>query len=279
MERESRRTAIVTGASRGIGKASAIALAKAGYDVAITARTRWKSDHAVEPSGTVTERLPGSLEETANIISSHGVNVYPIYMDLLERERLIPAAEEAIGKLGHVDLLVNNAVYSGPGNYGRFLDGDLKDVSDRIFGNITAQLFFLRPVLSTMVDQGSGTLLFMSSAAAYSPPFAMPGKGGWGLAYTVSKGGFHRLAIQLAYEYGRDGITALNLQPGLVATERVKLVQGPVANIAAAGVEPSIIGAVVAHVADNANEFPAGSMVQLQDIASKLGLLPESPTP
>ncbi|MCH1512346.1 MAG: SDR family NAD(P)-dependent oxidoreductase [Acidimicrobiales bacterium] len=278
MEGEDRRTAIVTGASRGIGKASAIALAAAGYDVAITARTRWKNDRAMEPSGTVAERLPGSLEETADIISSHGVNAYPIYMDLLEQERLIPAAEEAISKLGHVDVLVNNAVYSGPGNYSRFLDGDLEDVSNRIFGNITAQLFFMQPVLSTMVEQGSGTMLFMSSAAAYSPPFAMPGEGGWGLAYTVSKGGFHRLAIQLAYEYGQDGITALNLQPGFVATERVKLVQGPVANIAAAGVEPSIIGAVVAHVARNAKEFSAGSMIQLQDIASELGLLPDSST-
>ena len=216
-----RRTAVVTGASRGIGKASAIALAQKGFDVAITARTMSKEDQAPEPSGLSAEILPGSLEETAEIIRSFKVQLSFLYGPY-ERDSLVPTAEAIIGKLGHVDVLLSNAVYSGPGNYGRFLDNDLEDVADRIFGNITAQIFFLRPILASMVKQGSGTLLFMTSAAAYEAPFAMPGKGGWGSAYTVSKGGFHRLAVQLGYEYGDDGITRC-LQPGLVATERVKL--------------------------------------------------------
>ena len=100
-----------------------------------------------------------------------------------------------------------------------------------------------------MVAQGAGTVMFMTSGAAYAPPFAMPGKGGWGFAYTVSKGGFHRMAIQLAYEYAAEGLRAFNVQPGFVATERVKLTGGPVANIAAKGVEPAVVGAAVAHIA------------------------------
>jgi len=123
------------------------------------------------------------------------------------------------------------------------------------------------------VERGSGTLLFMTSAAAYEAPFAMPGKGGWGSAYTVSKGGFHRLAIQLGYEYGIDGITTLNLQPGLVATERVKIVRGPVENVASLGVEPEVIGEVVAHIASHTSDYISGETIQLQDVAKELGLI------
>ena len=268
-----RRTAVVTGASRGIGKASAIALAQKGFDVAITARTMSKEDQSPEPSGLSAVMLPGSLEETAEIIRSFKVQAFPFYMDLMERDSLIPTAEAIIDKLGYVDVLLSNAVYSGPGNYGRFLDNDLEDVADRIFGNITAQIFFLRPILASMVKQGSGTLLFMTSAAAYEAPFAMPGKGGWGSAYTVSKGGFHRLAVQLGYEYGDDGITSLNLQPGLVATERVKIVRGPVENVASLGVEPEVIGGVVAHIASDVSEYISGETIQLQNVAREIGLL------
>ena len=134
-------------------------------------------------------------------------------------------------------------------------------------------MFFLRPILASMVKKGSGTLLFMTSAAAYETPFAMPGEGGWGSAYTVSKGGFHRLAVQLGYEYGNDGITSLNLQPGLVATERVKIVRGPVENIASQGVEPNVIGEVVAHIASDVGNYISGETIHLQDVAREIGLL------
>ncbi|HJM27496.1 MAG: SDR family oxidoreductase [Acidimicrobiales bacterium] len=266
--------AVVTGASRGIGKASAIALAKIGFDVAITARTVSKEDQAPEPSGLSNTMLPGSLEETAEIIRSHNAQALPVYMDLMDKDQLVPTAEKIIDSLGRVDVLLSNAVYSGPGNYGRFLDNDLDDVADRIFGNVTAQMFFLKPILASMVERGSGILLFMTSAAAYECPFAMPGKGGWGSAYTVSKGGFHRLAIQLGYEYGIDGITALNLQPGLVATERVKIVRGPVENVASLGVDPEIIGEVIAHITSNISDYVSGETIQLQKVATELGIIP-----
>ena len=265
--------AVVTGASRGIGKASAIALAKSGFDVAITARTVLRNDPSPEPSGMSAEMLPGSLEETAEVIRSFGVKAFPMYMDLMDRDQLVPTAEAIIETLGHVDVLLSNAVYSGPGNYGKLLDNDLDAVADRIFGNITAQLFFLKPILASMVERKSGILLFMTSAAAYEPPFAMPGEGGWGSAYTISKAGFHRLAIQLGFEYQNSGVITLNLQPGLVATERVKLVRGPVENVASLGVSPAIIGKVVAHVVREQGNYVSGETIQLQEVARDLGLL------
>lgn len=261
-----RPTAIVTGASRGIGKASAIALAGAGFDVAITARTVNRGDAAEHTLGG----LPGSLEETAELIEAAGGTAHPIQLDLDDRAALVPAALEAIEALGRVDVLVNNAIHTGPGNYERFLDADLDAMAQRIEGNIVAQAFFSHPVIASMVRHGGGTVMFMTSAAAYAPPFAMPGKGGWGFAYTVSKGGFHRMAIQLAYEYEAEGIRAFNVQPGFVATERVKLTGGPVANVAAKGVEPAVVGQAVAHIAANPHHFESGSTLQLQDIAAGL---------
>jgi len=271
-----RPTAIVTGASRGIGKASAISLAEHGFDVVITARTVTREDISPEPSGLSSRSLPGSLEETAEIIRSCGGEAHPIYLDLMDEDSLVPTAENIVSMVGNIDVLLSNAVFSGKGNYGRFLDGNLKDVADRVFGNVTAQMFFLRPILASMVNSGGGLLLFMTSAAAYSPPFAMPGAGGWGTAYTVSKGGFHRLAIQLAYEYASDGVTAFNLQPGLVATERVKMVRGPVENVASLGVDPSVIGEAVAHIASSPEKYDSGDNIDLQSVARGLGLLDKS---
>ena len=165
-----RPTAIVTGASRGIGKASAISLAEHGFDVVITARTVTREDASPEPSGLSSRSLPGSLEETAEIIRSFGGEAHPIYLDLMDEDSLVPTAENIVSMVGNIDVLLSNAVFSGKGNYGRFLDGNLKDVADRVFGNVTAQMFFLRPILASMVNSGGGLLLFMTSAAAYSPP-------------------------------------------------------------------------------------------------------------
>ncbi len=268
-----RPTAIVTGASRGIGKASAIALAEAGFDLAITARTVRRSDVAEDPAGMGAGPLPGSLEETAEAIEAAGGAAHLIPLDLGNRDRLLPAAQEAIAALGRVDVLLNNAIYTGPGNYERFLDADLDAMVARIEGNVIAQMIFSRPIVAAMVDQGGGTAMFMTSGAAYAPPFAMPGKGGWGFAYTVSKGGFHRMAVQLAYEYAAEGLRAFNVQPGFVATERVKLTGGPVANIAAKGVEPAVVGGAIAHIAAHPADFESGSTIQLQDVAGELGLL------
>lgn len=254
-----------------------MAFAEAGFDVAITARTVVRSDRAVGVGTDAPIALPGSLEETAEAVTAAGGRAHPIRLDLLDRTRIAQAAAEAIDALGRVDVLVNNAIYTGEGNYHRFLDADLDAVDDRINANIVAQLRFTQPVVAHMVEHGGGAVLDMTSGAAYAEPFAMPGEGGWGMAYTVSKAGFHRLATQLAYEYGGDGIHALNVQPGFVATERVKLAGAATELIARRGVEPSTIGAIMAHVATNADHFAPGSTVELQDLGRELNLLPPKP--
>ncbi|MDG2305850.1 MAG: SDR family NAD(P)-dependent oxidoreductase [Candidatus Binatia bacterium] len=269
----SQRTAMVTGASRGIGKAIAVALAAAGYDVAITARTvREGEERAAE--GLTSKPIGGSLDTTAAEIESHGRRAVSIPLDLLERESLVPAAQRALAALGHVDVLVNNAIFVGPGNHDRFLDIPPDILEKRLFANVTAQLLVTQPILAAMVDRGRGTILGITSGAGQRPPPAAPGEGGWAIAYGCSKGGFHRIAGHIAVEYGDRGIEALNLQPGLVATERVLASGGPVEWIAERGVPPALIGRVAAHVAgEPAGTFENGSTIEAQPFARNQGWL------
>ena len=152
---------------------------------------------------------------------------------------------------------------------------NLDDIDRRIEGNLAAQLRFMQPIVAHMVAAGSGTVLNMTSGAGYAKPFAPPDDGGWNLAYSVTKGGFHRIAPQLHYEYGDAGLVARNVQPGFVATERVLASGKQLARIAAVGASPTVIGKAVAHVADAAATFDPDRTIQLQDVAVELGLLDE----
>ena len=115
--------------------------------------------------------------------------------------------------------------------------------------------------------------------AGYAAPFALPGKGGWGMPYAVSKAGFHRIAVQVAFEYGDRGIVALNAQPGMVATERIMAVGRSRELIAKYGAAPEVVGRTLAHVVAAANDgpeslpWPNGDTVELQDLAHTLGWL------
>ncbi|HKA04932.1 MAG TPA: SDR family NAD(P)-dependent oxidoreductase, partial [Acidimicrobiales bacterium] len=105
------RVAFVTGASRGIGKAVAVAMAQAGFDVAITARTVEPGEQR-EHSSTVkqsdTTPLPGSLSETASLIQAAGRQALMAPADITDRASLGAAATLVLERWGRVDVLVNN---------------------------------------------------------------------------------------------------------------------------------------------------------------------------
>lgn len=258
-----RPKALVTGASRGIGKATAIALAAAGYDVAVTARTI----HPGDPSSISPENgsvLPGSLDETCEAITAAGGGAVPIAMDLLVRDSLQPAVMAAIDGLGWIDVLVNNAIFVGGGGNSMFLDSSLDDLEKRIYGNLTAQLHVTQHVLRHMVARGSGTIVNVTSGAGRVTPDKPAGKGGWALGYAASKAGFHRIADMVALEYGGDGIRAFNINPGFVATERVLAAGEALAFVATKGVAPSVVGEAIVSLI--ASDTPNGSYVQAQEI-------------
>ena len=267
-----RQTALVTGASRGVGKGIAVALAELGYDVAITARTVNEGDpSAIAPeTGNV---LPGSLATTAAEIEACGVRAVSVPLDLLALDTLADAVDSAIDGLGgRLDVLVNNAIYVGPGSDQRFADCTVDDLIKRVTGNVTAQMLITQRVLQHMLTNGGGTICNITSAAGQTTPRGPVGAGGWSLIYAATKAGFHRIADMLAVEYGTAGIHAFNVNPGFVATERVVAAGAKLDFVSSRGIPPDVIGAAIASlIADPST--PNGGYLQALDRARQLGLV------
>jgi NAD(P)-dependent dehydrogenase (short-subunit alcohol dehydrogenase family) len=215
-----RRVAVVTGASRGIGKATAIALAEAGFDVAITARTVHEGD-GVDDSDSGGRSMPGSLDTTAALIEERGGRALAVPMDLADRASLGAAIERVLAEWGHLDVLVNNAVHTGPGSMLRFEDTTVEMLETKLAANAVSQVVLIKAALPHLLERGEGTIVNVTSAVAITDPPAPAGEGGWGAAYAMSKGAFHRLAGILAVEYPQ--LRFYNVEPGYVVTERMEV--------------------------------------------------------
>ena len=272
-------TALVTGASRGIGKATAIALARAGFDVAVMARTL-REGEGVDLSDTGAGRaLRGSLETTVAEIEAEGRRALAVVADLHDHESLRRGVARVLEEWGRVDVLVNDAVDTGPGSMVRFADLTVDQLERKLAANVVAQAVVIQAVLPAMVRSGGGVVVDVSSHVATADPPSPVGSGGWGLAYAASKAAFHRFAPILAVELGEEGIRVYNVDPGYVETER------QVVNAAALGLEgrypgapPSVPAAVIAWLAtspDAAATVANGSTVVAQRVALDLGLHPD----
>jgi len=233
-----RRVAVVTGASRGIGRATALGLAAAGYDLVVTARST--DTDSVSFAGTTSDdpdegaMLAGGLPTLAAEIEARGARCVKVAMDLTDRASVSRAAGEMLAAFGRVDVIVNNAIYQGPGINDAVLSASLDLVDRVVAADAITPLILVQAVLP-----GAATL-------APQTPF---GKGGWGLAYAIAKGGSHRMAGVLHAEFGRQGVRAYNLNPGHVLTEIGR------ARAARVGAEPT----------GQSAEIPAAAAVWLAD--------------
>ncbi|WP_181642106.1 SDR family NAD(P)-dependent oxidoreductase, partial [Nocardioides massiliensis] len=163
-------TALVTGASRGIGRQVALALARAGYDVAFTARTLREGDGTVPPrtareaaAGAGPLGVPGSLESVAAEIRAHGVQALPVPMDLTDLASVRAAATQVTEAWGHVDVLVNNAILHVP--HARVLELDLDALRASLEANHVHQLALVQALLPRMVERGSGLVVGLWSGS------------------------------------------------------------------------------------------------------------------
>ena len=273
-----RRVAFVTGASRGIGKACALHLADAGFDVAVTARTVTEGE-AREHSSTVrrsdTRPLPGSLAATAAGVRAVGREALVLPADLLDRAAVGAAAATVIERWGPIEVLVNNGRYIGPGHMDRFLDTPLGLLDQHLEANVMAPLVLLRQCLPPMLARGRGLVVNITSSVAWTDPPAPAGEGGWGLGYAMSKGATHRVAGLVQRELAGTGVVLVNVDPGFIATERMAQDMAEFGFDASAGAPPEVIGAVVAWLAVDANaEAWAGRVVPGQQICDEQGLVP-----
>jgi NAD(P)-dependent dehydrogenase (short-subunit alcohol dehydrogenase family) len=271
--------ALVTGASRGIGRATALALADAGYDVAIAARTVREGDGRLAP-GSVrdaqeTRAVAGSLEATGAAIEARGRRALPVVMDLLDRPSIDAMVDTVFGEWGRIDALVNNAIYQGPGRMDRVLELDLDAATNLVVGNYVHQLHLIQLVVPRMLEQGGGRVVNMASATASMDPPAPAGEGGWGLGYGASKAAFLRVAGQLHVEFAAQGIVAFNVDPGFTTNDKPSDAQ-----FAARfrGAPPEVTGAAIAWLcsSDDALEL-AGTLVYSQPLCKRRNLLPGWP--
>jgi NAD(P)-dependent dehydrogenase (short-subunit alcohol dehydrogenase family) len=272
-----RRTAFVTGASRGIGKSIAVALAGAGFDVAITARTvvaGEQREHSPSVARSDTAPLPGSLSETAALIEKAGTRALVVPADLLDRSSLGAAATTVLERWGHVDVLVHNARYIGAGHMDTFLGAPVSVIENHIQGNFLAPLVLNKYLVPSMVERKRGRIIALTSASGYSDPLHPAGSGGWGISYGSSKAAIHRVAGILAVELAPHGILSFNVDPGYIRTERIAQDMAAF-GFEASGEPPEVVGAVIAWLAtaDEAVEYN-GQNIFAQQFCAERDLLP-----
>lgn len=259
--------ALVTGASRGIGRAIAVSLAADGFHVICTGRT------VVEGAGVnpATGRpLPGSLDDTLRAIVEQGGSCRAVVNDILEHDAAERLIDDVWRNEGRLDVLVNNAVYVGGGNDTLLGDNDPSDIERRVTGNLLFPLLlthhWIRRVITTepRIDRPwLACLVNVTSDAGQRTPRHVAGRGGWSLTYAATKAGFHRIADMIALEYGHLGVRAVNVDPGLVATERVLDSGSSLEWIARDGATPEAIGEVVAALVRDTS-WPNGAYVHAQ---------------
>jgi NAD(P)-dependent dehydrogenase (short-subunit alcohol dehydrogenase family) len=221
-----RKVAFITGASRGIGRGCALALAQRGFDLVLTARTltgaeRYEHSSTVKKSST--DPLPGTLERTAAEVRALGVEAAAIKLDLSVRTDWPAAVEGALARFGQIDVLVNNGRYIGPGHMDPFDDTPVELIEQMLLCNVVAPLHLIKLCLPIMRGQGGGIVINITSSAGEREIAAPIGQGGWGLGYSISKAAFNRMVPGLAKELRQDRIAVIGLMPGFVATERMAL--------------------------------------------------------
>ena len=276
------QVAIVTGASRGIGKATALALADAGFDLVLAARTVKSGDEHVDMVRNADgSALPGSLEETRDAVLAKGRRARLQRLDLLETPTIHALVDDTLDEWGRIDVLVNNAIYQGPGLMADFLEGSIEELEKVFQGNVIAQVRLTRLVLEGMLARGSGIVVNLTSNAGMVDPPLKLAHGGWGFAHGATKAALHRMAGLLHVEYGDRGVRFYNLEPGLVRSESLIASLGENTELEKMGVKSAPVEVPAAVIAWLCTSDHAASMsgenIYAQPFCKKNRLLPGWP--
>ena len=182
------KTALVTGASRGIGKAIAIALGRSGAAVGVVARAT--DEHRF--------KLPGTVDETARLIESAGGRAAAIPGDLTSNAEVDRVVDAAFDRLGPIDILVNNAAidFLTP-----FLEVSRKRFDLMLGLNLLAPFWLAKRLVPGMVERGGGYVLNVSSQAALRQFTG-------GLTYGMTKAALERFTMGLAAELEGKGVSS-----------------------------------------------------------------------
>lgn len=183
------KTVVITGASRGIGAASAREFAKAGWHVALLAR---------------------STSEICALADEIGANAIALTCDVAHYESMQAALQTVLSKWGRIDALINNAGVIDP--IARIEDADASRWAEAITVNLTGVFNGMRAAIPVMKAAGGGTIITVSSGAARNP------LEGWS-AYCSAKAGAAMLTRAAHLEEGGNGLRIMGMSPGTVATD------------------------------------------------------------
>jgi dehydrogenase/reductase SDR family member 1 len=263
------KVAIVTGASRGIGKGCALELAAAGATVYLTGRTVRESDAA----------LPGTVDATAAEIAAEGGQAIAVACDHRDDTAVEALFARVDRERGRLDVLVNNAflipaeLTAGK----RFFETPLSNWDDMIDVGTRSAYVASAFAARRMTRQRSGLIANISSSGA--------AKYAWHVAYGVGKAALDRLTADTAHELREFGVAVVSLWPGLVLTERVAKYRGQLTGLAKVRPESQRFTgrAVAALAADPDVVGLSGRALASRDLADRYGFtdvdgsLPDGP--
>jgi NAD(P)-dependent dehydrogenase (short-subunit alcohol dehydrogenase family) len=188
----SAKVALVTGASRGIGKRLAVDLARHGYDVVLTARS----------SSDSPGKLPGTIDETAKAVEAEGRSALPVALDVRDADAVQALSETVFTEMGRCDLLINNAAVAPPG---LSLQEPLKRWTMAVDVNVNGPFYFMHAFAPRMADQDhGGRVINISSGASLAPFFGRA-------SYTVTKRALEAMTECHAWEL-RDKVAVNCIQ-------------------------------------------------------------------
>jgi 3-oxoacyl-[acyl-carrier protein] reductase len=208
------RVALVTGGSRGLGRADALTLARAGADVAIADILVESDTSAAERYGVLAQAAVAQgmvhAEETVEEIRGLGRRALAVRCDVTDRDEVAAVVARAVDELGAVDILVNNA--GTLDHVGQFHDQQPGLWERDLRVNLTGAFNCAQAVWPHMRERKWGRIVNMASVAGTL--------GGFGQAsYATTKAGILGLTRTLAMEGGRHGITCNAIVPGIIGTE------------------------------------------------------------
>src|SRR5690606_3364210 len=215
------KVAIITGASRGVGKQAALDLARRGVKLVLAART-------VEPDSV----LPGTLGETLQQIEELGGEAVAVQTDLADEEDLRRLVEAAVDRFGGVDILVNNAAATTGEMWTHgFLGLSRKDWLYQFDVNTHAPFTLMQLCVPIMEARGGGRIINVTTGSGevfrqVEEPTAIEATGEFSLivpGYFASKRALDRLGNVIAPDLARRNVFVIGLHPGLVATELVAI--------------------------------------------------------
>jgi len=234
---------IITGASRGLGRGMALALAEQGAKIAAAARSR------------------ADLPAVEQAITAAGGTVLSVLVDVRDKQQVQALVDQVIERFGRIDVLINNAGLM-VGDVA-FTDTTPALWSEVIDTNLTGAFFCCHAVTPHLIRQGSGVIINITSGAAVRTGFL-------NVPYGVSKAGLDRLTLGLAVELKPHGIACVSLSPPASATDTVRRMY-PDKNVDAWAPPELTVRAVCTLLADDPMQY-SGQVLSVREYLEHKGL-------